>query len=162
MFYAFIEDNKLVGAGECRQLTEGVDNVEISEEVFRNIERYVWNGTALAEDPDFEVKRRSAEVRAERDELLLVTDRYMLADFPVAEDERELYRQYRQYLRDIPETPGFPDTEFLLSAAGGQNWCRLGGPPGGLLFRLPPRLREKRTCGIDLTDALFYSEAGKI
>lgn len=58
MFYAFIEDNKLVGAGECRQLTEGVDNVEISEEVFRNIERYVWNGTALAEDPDFEVKRR--------------------------------------------------------------------------------------------------------
>lgn len=41
MFYAFIEDNKLVGAGECRQLTEGVDNVEISEEVFRNIERYV-------------------------------------------------------------------------------------------------------------------------
>ena len=149
MFYAFIEDNKLVGAGECRQLTEGVDNVEISEEVFRNIERYVWNGTALAEDPDFEVKRRSAEVRAERDELLLVTDRYMLADFPVAEDERELYRQYRQYLRDIPETPGFPDTEIMDFAA----WRR---------FRLPHRLREKRTCGIDLTDALFYSEAGKI
>lgn len=113
MFYAFIEDNKLVGAGECRQLTEGVDNVEISEEVFRNIERYVWNGTALAEDPDFEVKRRSAEVRAERDELLLVTDRYMLADFPVAEDEREKYRQYRQYLRDIPAEEGFPDISVL-------------------------------------------------
>ena len=109
MFYAFIEDNKLVGAGECRQLTEGVDNVEISEEVFRNIERYVWNGTDMVRDPDFEVKRRSAEVRAERDELLLVTDRYMLADFPVAEDERELYRQYRQYLRDVPEQEDFPD-----------------------------------------------------
>ena len=117
MFYAFIEDNKLVGAGECRQSTEGVDNVEISEEVFRNIDRYVWNGTALAEDPDFEVKRRSAEVRAERDELLCQTDRYMLADFPVAEDERELYRQYRQYLRDIPETPGFPGTEIMDFAA---------------------------------------------
>ena len=50
MFYAFIEDNKLVGAGECRQLTEGVDNVEISEEVFRNIERYVWNGTDMVRD----------------------------------------------------------------------------------------------------------------
>ena len=105
MFYAFIEDNKLVGAGECRQSTEGVDNVE----VFRNIERYVWNGTALAEDPDFEVKRRSAEVRAKRDELLCQTDKYMLADFPVAEDEREKYRQYRQYLRDIPEQESFPD-----------------------------------------------------
>lgn len=117
MFYAFIEDNKLVGAGECRQLTEGVDNVEISEEVFRNIERYVWNGTDMVRDPDFEVKRRSAEMRAERDELLLVTDRYMLVDFPVAEDERELYRRYRQYLRDIPETPGFPDTEIMDFAA---------------------------------------------
>ena len=109
MFYAFIEDNKLVGAGECRQLTAGVDNVEISEEVFRNIERYVWNGTNMVRDPDFEVKRRSAEVRAERNELLCQTDKYMLADFPVAEDERELYRQYRQYLRDVPEQEDFPD-----------------------------------------------------
>lgn len=113
MFYAFIEDNKLVGAGECRQLTAGVDNVEISEEVFRDIERYVWNGTDMVRDPDFEVKRRSAEVRAKRDKLLLVTDRYMLADFPIAEDEREQYRQYRQYLRDIPETPEFPDVSIL-------------------------------------------------
>ena len=113
MFYAFIEDNKLVGAGECRQSTEGVDNVEISEETFRNIERYVWNGTDMVRDPDFEGKRRSAEVRAKRDELLLVTDRYMLADFPISEEEREQYRQYRQYLRDIPETPEFPDVSIL-------------------------------------------------
>lgn len=113
MFYAFIEDNKLVGAGECRQLTAGVDNVEISEEVFRDIERYVWNGTDMVRDPDFEVKRRSAEVRADRDKLLFATDKYMLADFPAAEEERELYRQYRQYLRDIPETPGFPNTEIM-------------------------------------------------
>lgn len=109
MFYAFIEDNKLVGAGECRQLTEGVDNVEISEEVFRNIERYVWNGTDMVRDPDFEVKRRSAEVRAERDKLLRMTDKYMLADYPISEEEREKYRQYRQYLRDIPEQESFPD-----------------------------------------------------
>lgn len=113
MFYAFIEDNKLVGAGECRQLTEGVDNVEISEEVFRNIDRYVWNGTALAEDPDFEVKRRSAEVRAERNELLCQTDKYMLADFPIKYDAKEEYRAYRQYLRDIPEQEGFPDQAVL-------------------------------------------------
>lgn len=117
MFYAFIEDNKLAGAGVCRQLTEGVDNVEISEEVFRNIERYVWNGTALAEDPDYDVKCRAAKVRARRDELLLMTDRYMLADFPIAEEEREQYRQYRQYLRDIPETPDFPEAEAMDFAA---------------------------------------------
>ena len=37
MFYAFIEDNKLVGAGECRQLTEGVDNVE---DVGRSVQKH--------------------------------------------------------------------------------------------------------------------------
>lgn len=113
MFYAFIEDNKLVGAGECRQLTAGVDNVEISEEESRNIERYVWNGTALAEDPDFEVKRRSAEVRAKRDKLLCLTDKYMLADYPIKYDLKEEYRAYRQYLRDIPAAENFPDVSVL-------------------------------------------------
>ena len=35
----------------------------------------------------------------------------------IKEEEREKYRQYRQYLRDIPETPGFPDTEIMDFAA---------------------------------------------
>ena len=38
-----------------------------------------------------------------------------------AEDEREKYRQYRHYLRDIPETPGFPDVSVFSFAEWRKN-----------------------------------------
>ncbi len=59
------------------------------------------------------MEETAEEVRQQRNLLLSVTDRYMLADFPIAEDEREQYRQYRQYLRDIPEKAAFPNVSVL-------------------------------------------------
>lgn len=66
----------------------------------------VIDGGAVVAKP---AEMKAAEKRTERDGLLSLTDKYMLADFPVSEDEREEYCSYRQYLRDIPETEGFPD-----------------------------------------------------
>lgn len=53
------------------------------------------------------------EKRAERDNLLAQTDKYMLPDFPITDEEREQYKAYRQYLRDVPEQPEFPSVELL-------------------------------------------------
>ena len=52
---------------------------------------------------------KAAERRLERNMLIAATDKYMFADYPISEEEREKYRQYRQYLRDIPEQESFPD-----------------------------------------------------
>lgn len=52
--FAFVENGKLNGTGEGENLTEGVLNVEISEEVFNNIDRYMWNGEAVVENPNYE------------------------------------------------------------------------------------------------------------
>lgn len=41
-----------------------------------------------------------ADKRAERDFLLFTSDKYMLSDFPITEEEREKWVAYRQYLRD--------------------------------------------------------------
>lgn len=41
-----------------------------------------------------------AQVRAVRNQYLEQTDKYMLVDYPITDDERELYKQYRTYLRD--------------------------------------------------------------
>ena len=51
--------------------------------------------------------------RAERDRILQSTDIYMLADYPITDAEREQYKQYRQYLRDLPTSLSFPDVEIL-------------------------------------------------
>ena len=51
--------------------------------------------------------------RAERDAMLKSTDIYMLSDYPVTTAEREKYKAYRQYLRDIPQQENFPNVEVL-------------------------------------------------
>ena len=63
MYYAFIENNKINGCGECRCLTEGINNVEISEEVYNNIDHYIWNGTEIILNPNYEEEQ--AEIRKE-------------------------------------------------------------------------------------------------
>ena len=59
---------------------------------------------------------KAAERRLERNMLIAATDKYMFADYPISEGEREKYRQYRQYLRDIPAEEGFPDISVLTFA----------------------------------------------
>ena len=61
--------------------------------------------------------------RAERDQLLQQSDKYLLSDYPISSSNLELIKQYRQDLRDymdlpqivnynsniaIPEIPKFP------------------------------------------------------
>ena len=46
------------------------------------------------------VAEKEAEVRAIRNQYLADTDKYMIADFPITDEQREEYKAYRQYLRD--------------------------------------------------------------
>lgn len=57
-------------------------------------------------------EQKEADKRLERNILLQSTDKYMLSDYPLTEEERELYRQYRQYLRDFPENDDFGNSEI--------------------------------------------------
>lgn len=53
------------------------------------------------------------EKRAERNNLLAKTDKYMLSDFPITDEKREQYKAYRQYLRDLPASWSFPNVEIM-------------------------------------------------
>ena len=53
--------------------------------------------------PEKPIEQKKAEVRAVRNQYLEQTDKYMITDYPIADGERELYRQYREYLRTYPE-----------------------------------------------------------
>ena len=57
--------------------------------------------------------RKTEALRIERDGKLAETDKCMSSDFPISEEEREQYRAYRQYLRDLPEADGFPDVPVM-------------------------------------------------
>lgn len=61
MYYAFIENNKINGVGECRQLTEGVTNFEITEEIYHDIDRYMWDGSDVVLNPNYEEEMQQKE-----------------------------------------------------------------------------------------------------
>lgn len=63
--------------------------------------------------PEKPVEELEKEVRAFRDELLNKTDFSQLPDTPVSEEEKEKYRRYRQYLRDVPKSEKFPREKVL-------------------------------------------------
>ena len=71
----------------------------------------IWNGEAweykeLEKEPEPHVPTEDelkAQVRSVRNRYLEQTDKYMLVDFPITDNERELYKQYRTYLRTYPE-----------------------------------------------------------
>ena len=53
--------------------------------------------------PEPSVEEKKARVRQVRNQYLEQTDKYMITDYPISDEERELYRQYRTYLRTYPE-----------------------------------------------------------
>lgn len=64
-YYIYIQDNKLNGCGQCRQLTEGVTNLEVEEALYNayaeNPDMYIWDGTAVVIDPEYEAKQAEKE-----------------------------------------------------------------------------------------------------
>jgi len=73
-----------------------------------------WAYTVRVEDKTAEeiaadVASKSAQVRAQRDRLLTASDWTQVADAPV---DKAAWATYRQALRDLPETEGFPNVEF--------------------------------------------------
>lgn len=59
------------------------------------------------------VEEKQAQSRAIRNSLLDDSDKYLMPDFPTDDAGRELYIQYRQYLRDYTQSPDWWESEPL-------------------------------------------------
>ena len=55
MYFAFIEENKINGCGQC-QCSE-VQNIEITQEQFNNIQNYVYLNGEIVIDPNLSAKQ---------------------------------------------------------------------------------------------------------
>ena len=68
-YYVFVENGKINGTGQCKCLNAEISNIEVEEEVYNNIEKYIWDGTNLVLDPEYEAK----EAQKERERIALVS-----------------------------------------------------------------------------------------
>ncbi len=60
-YYIFLQDGKLNGAGEVRQIGEGVENIEVTEDVYNafieNPEKYIYSDGEIIENPNYDTEQ---------------------------------------------------------------------------------------------------------
>ena len=102
MFKA-IKDNKIIAINDSGEFPCMVyDSVEEDKE--HQVADYVHcDGEFVLTSSDEAIEQKKVEVRAVRNQYLEQTDKYMITDYPISDEERELYKKYREYLRTYPE-----------------------------------------------------------
>ena len=94
MYYIFVENGIINGSGECQCLTEGFENIEVTEEVYNNFiedtDRYIYQDGEIIPNPDYEEVKRQKE-RQRLDALTLTP----------ADVERALYKAKGMDFEDL-------------------------------------------------------------
>ena len=84
-YYIFLNNKQLMGAGQCKQLTEGVENIEVNEELYNNFvgvpKKYIYLNGEIVEDSNY--KETQSQKEHERLNMLSLT---------AADVERAIYK----------------------------------------------------------------------
>ncbi len=99
MFKA-LKDDKIIAINDSGDFPCLVyDKVE--EDTEHQLSDYVHcDGQFVLTVSDEAIEQHKEQIRQVRNQYLEQTDKYMITDYPITDDERELYKQYRTYLRD--------------------------------------------------------------
>ena len=115
--YVYSKDGKIVGCG--RSASEKYMSTEVSAAEFNLLDPdtiesglYILSDGHVVESPEAAASIKAAQARLHRDSLLDDCDWTVLPDSPLSDEEKALWMEYRQTLRDIPQQEGFP---FMVS-----------------------------------------------
>ena len=92
-------------------IDENTQRIEEGAPAFANgIWKQVWNVTSLTTEELASIaESKASDVRGERDDKLAASDWTQFADNPMSNTKKTKWATYRQELRDITTSDGFPD-----------------------------------------------------
>lgn len=61
MYYAFITNNKINGKGQCECTGEDTFSIEITEEVYNNLDHYIYSNGQIILNPNYEQEQKQKE-----------------------------------------------------------------------------------------------------
>ena len=86
----------------------------LEEDTEHQVSDYIHcDGQFVLTVSDEAIEQKKADVRAVRNNYLEQTDDFMIVDYPITDDERGLYRQYRVYLRDYTLSENWQESNPL-------------------------------------------------
>lgn len=75
MKYIFVENGKINGCGECLQLTDGVQSIEVSENLYnafaQDPDKFIYSDGEIVENPEYEILRQKKVMQQRMDEIKL-------------------------------------------------------------------------------------------
>lgn len=60
-YYIFIKNNEIIGKGFCKCLNKEVSNIETTEDVYNDIEKYIFKDNEFVLNPDYEKELKKKE-----------------------------------------------------------------------------------------------------
>lgn len=98
--YKAIKENKIIAVNDSGKFPCLVYD-EVAEDNQHEAADFVMVESEFVLKTDTKaIEQQKEQVREVRNGYLQATDIYMIADFPISEEERNQYKAYRQYLRD--------------------------------------------------------------
>ena len=101
MFYIFIENGKINGAGQARILNEEIINFEVGQSLYNAFiespDKFIWDGEGVVENPTYEQEQL---IKAQQTKYAEITEKYDYANKYLilkVDDEQELYANVAWY-----------------------------------------------------------------
>lgn len=103
MFKA-VKDNKIIAINDSGKFPCLVHD-KIEEDTEHQLSDYVHcDGQFVLTDSAEAIEQYKEQVRSVRNQYLEQTDKFLITDYPITDEEREHYKAYRTYLRDYTLT----------------------------------------------------------
>ena len=62
-YYVFITNNEINGKGQCECSGDDTFSVEVTQEVYSNLDHYIWDGTDVILNPNYEQEHAEKEAK---------------------------------------------------------------------------------------------------
>ena len=69
-YYIQIKDEKIMSKGQVKYLNADVENIEVSKDVYDNLDRYIYQDGGIVENPNY----KQIQLEAKKQELIILND----------------------------------------------------------------------------------------
>jgi len=98
--YKALKENKIIAVNDSGEFPFLVYDEAVEDNQHEAADFVMVESEFVLKTETKAIEQQKEQVREVRNGYLQATDIYMIADFPITEEERNQYKAYRQYLRD--------------------------------------------------------------